>query len=343
MSNNSANSPININPQSITGKCDLKCAYNFDYPTTSLVAKNEGFLISFKADNQTSTPVIFNNNKYVVDKFVLVSPSLHLFNETKMNAELIIIHTSQTGGSNLTVCIPIKQSSDSNDASNLLTELIQMVSTNTPSSGETSNLNISNFTLDSIVPKKPFYNYINTNSEIGNCIVFGSAFAIPLSNTILTTLTSIIKPLNLNMIGDGNLFFNSSGPNLSNSSNDGIYISCKPTGSSEETIDVTNNTNINLSSSFSIGEYMDKYSDYLWYILFVVILIAVCFGLNFIYKIIVGNSDTKISGVTKSQTSGVTKSQTSSNPSIQPSSLLLLAGAIIAILKILTIIEKINK
>jgi hypothetical protein len=42
MSNKSVNSPINISPQSITGKCDLKCAYNFDYPTTNLVATNNG-------------------------------------------------------------------------------------------------------------------------------------------------------------------------------------------------------------------------------------------------------------------------------------------------------------
>jgi len=48
---------------------------------------------------------------------------------------------------------------------------------------------------------------------------------------------------------------------------------------------------------------MVKYTNELWYILYVVILIAVCFGLNFIYKIIVGNSNTKISGVTKSQIS----------------------------------------
>ena len=302
MSNKSVNSPINISPQSITGKCDLKCAYNFDYPTTNLVASNYGQQIAFKCDNQTSTPVTFNNNKYMVTQFMLFSPSLHLFNGSHVAAEVIIIHTPQIGGAPLSVCIPIKQSSDSNDGSNLLTEIIQMVSTNAPSSRETTNINISNFTLNSIVPKKPFYNYTNTEREIGNCIVFGIAFAIPLSKTILTKLTSIIKPLNLNMVGDGELFLNSSGPNLSDSSNDGIYISCKPTGSSEETTDITNTTNTNTSSSsstFSIGEYIDKYSDYLWYLLFVVILIALFFAYNLILKFAVGNDSSR--GKTKSQ------------------------------------------
>jgi len=41
------------------------------------------------------------------------------------------------------------------------------------------------------------------------------------------------------MIGD-NLFFNAKGPNSSGSVGDGIYISCQPTGSSEEETEITN-------------------------------------------------------------------------------------------------------
>ena len=92
MSNNTTTSPINISPQSITGKCDLKCAYNFDYPITNLVATNTGLLINIKCDNQNSTPVTFNNNKYTVEEFIIYSPSMHLFNGSQTPAELIIIH-----------------------------------------------------------------------------------------------------------------------------------------------------------------------------------------------------------------------------------------------------------
>jgi carbonic anhydrase len=275
---NTTNSPINISPQSITGKCDLKCAYNFDYPTTNLVASNEGVRLSLKCDNQTSTPVTFNNNKYNVEAMYIFAPSLHLFNGSKAAAELIIMHAPQTGGAKLTVCIPIVQSSNSSDATNLVTEIIDLVSSGAPSIGETTTLNISNFTLNNIVPKKPFYNF---NSNIlGNCIVYGNMFAIPLSQTTLTTLTSIIQPYDLNDIGDGNLFFNSTGPNQSSSSGDGIYISCSPTGNSVETTDTTtNNTN---TSSYGYSFDIKKYEYLLWIFLLIAIILLLLLGINFI-------------------------------------------------------------
>lgn len=276
MSNNTTNSPINISPQSITGKCDLKCAYNFDYPTTSLVATNSGLLINIKCDNQTSTPVIFNNNKYTVEEMYICTPSLHLFNGNKAPAEFVIVHNPQSGGPKLSVCIPIVQSSNSSDATNLVTEIIQLVSSGAPSVGETTTLNISNFTLNNIVPKKPFYNF---NSNIlGNCIVYGNTFAIPLAQSTLTTLSSIIKPYGLNDTGDGNLFFNSTGPNQSSLGSDGIYISCQPVGSSQETTDTTTNTNKNTSSN-SVD--YSQYAYLLWIAVLVAFVILLMAGINY--------------------------------------------------------------
>ena len=296
MSNNTTkttNSPINISPQSITGKCDLKCAYNFDYPTTSLVATNEGVILSLKCDNQTNTPVTFNNNKYNVEAMYIFAPSLHLFNGSKAEAEFIIVHNPQSGGSKLSVCIPIVQSGNSSDATNLVSEIIELVSSGAPSINETTTLNISNFTLNNIVPKKPFYNF---NSRIlGDCIIYGNTFAIPLSRTTLSTLTSIIQPYNLNDIGDGNLFFNSTGPNQSTSGGDGIYISCSPTGNSVETTDTTtNNTNAS-SSGYSFD--IKKYEYLLWIFLLIAIILLLLLGINsFISK---NNSSPK--GLTNSK------------------------------------------
>lgn len=291
MSNNTTNSPINISPKSITGKCDLKCAYNFDYQTTTLVATNNGVLISLKCDNQNSTPVTFNNNKYTVEAMYILAPSMHLFNGSQTPAELIIVHNPQTGGPKLSVCIPIVQSGNSSDATNLVTEIIQLVSPN--SIGEPITLNIANFTLNDIVPKKPFYNFNST--ILGNCIVYGIMFAIPLSQTTLTTLSSIIKPYSLNDTGDGNLFFNSNGPNQSNSGDDGIYISCSPTGNSVETTDTTTNTNTSSSSGYSFD--FKKYESILWIILFIVIIIVIIAGINFV----ISKNTTSPKGLTNSK------------------------------------------
>jgi len=278
---NTTNSPVNISAQKITGKCDLKCAYNFDYPTTNVIAYNEGIFIALRFDNQTSTPVTFNNTKYNVVQMLISSPSIHLFNGSKTAAELIIMHSPQNGGPYFSVCIPIVQSDNSSDASNLVTEIIQLVSSGAPATGETTTLSISNFTLNNIVPKKPFYNF-NSTLLGGSCIAYGNTFAIPLSQTTLSKLTSIIKPFNISDTNDGELFINSNGPNQTSSS-DGIYISCSPTGNSEETTDTTSNTTTNTNSSSSGFSFdIKKYASILWILLFIVIIIVIIAGINFL-------------------------------------------------------------
>ena len=290
MSNNLTKKPINISPKNIYGKCDLKCAYNFKYKESSLNVKNNGINIALIYDNSNVPPVSYNEAKYTVSKIMIFSPSLHLFNENKVDAELIIEHVPESGGQNLFVCIPIIKSSDSTNASSLLTQVIAGVAANAPAANETTTLNISGFTLSSIIPKRPFFSYsgIYSNST-ADFIVFGKNFAIPLKDKVVDTLGSIIKPFNLPMIGD-NLFFNSKGPNSSGNIGDGIYISCQPTGSSEEQIEITNTKN---SSESDMGNLIDKSTFKLIikivvvFILFIVIFLS----LGFVFSKL---TDTKI-------------------------------------------------
>jgi hypothetical protein len=95
--------------------------------------------------------------------------------------------------------------------------------------------------LQDIVPSKPFYSYTSA-SDNTDFIVFDITNAIPLSSSTITTLQQIIKPFPLPTPG-GKLFFNSSGPNTTKVG-EGIYISCKPTGSSDEETAVTYNKNV---------------------------------------------------------------------------------------------------
>jgi len=257
MSNNLTKTAINISPKNVYGKCDLKCIYNFKYKESNLTVKNNGINISIKCDNSNVPPVLYNEVKYNVSQIILYSPSLHLFNENKVDAELFIEHVPESGGQNLYVCIPIIKSGDSTSASMLLSQVIAGVAANAPAENETTNLNISGFTLNKIVPKSPFFSYSGTyNNSTSDFIVFGKNYAISLNEKILTSLSSIIKPFETQMIGD-NLFFNAKGPNSSGSVGDGIYISCQPTGSSEEEIDITN-TKSSSSSSFDVGNLMDN-------------------------------------------------------------------------------------
>ena len=222
---------IDISPQNVSGKCDLKCAYNFKYSESNSTAKNNGVMIGLSYDNSSVPPVLYNNQKYNVTNILITCPSLHTFNGSQASAEIVIEHSPVTGGGQLFVAIPFSSSSESSTASNLVTEIIQSVSTNAPSQGDSTNLSLTGFTLQNVVPNKPFFSY--TDSDKNDWIVFGMLSAIPLSSNTLTTLGQIIKPFPLPMTGNS-LFFNSSGPNSSGSVGDGIYISCKPTGSSEE-------------------------------------------------------------------------------------------------------------
>lgn len=245
MSNN-----INISPQNVEGKCDNKCSYEFNYPNTNLVATNIGTLIMLKCD-ASKPSVVYNTEKYTVGSMFLASPSVHLFNNSHANGELLIEHDCITGGPKLIVCVPIIESTNSSTSTSLLTEVINNVAANAPSKGETTNINMSDFTLNSIIPKKPFYSYTGndmTNSS-SNFIVYGLIEAIPLNNNVLSSLSNIISANSIPTSGNG-LFYNSKGPGKKN--HEGIYISCKPTGFSEEETTVTSSSSSSSSSSDSL-------------------------------------------------------------------------------------------
>jgi carbonic anhydrase len=282
--NTSSNPTINISPQNVYGNCDLKCSYNFQYNQSNSVATNNGVFISFSYDKANTNQVMYNNQNYYVTKINLFTPSLHIFNGNSVNAELIIEHAPEMGGDLLHVCIPIISSSNSSDASNILNEMIQSVANNAPSINETTNLNISDFNLNNIVPNKPFFAYTGTEGLVGQVIVFGFRNAIPLNQSILKTLSSIIQAYPITVSG-GNLFFNSKGPNQSQISDNGIYISCQPTGSSEEETDVTYNntssTNYNLGSILNNPTFVLIIQVIVGCVVFIIVFMLLNYGYNY--------------------------------------------------------------
>ena len=277
---------INISTQNIYGKCDLKCSYNFKYPNSNLTAKNNGIQITLTYDNNNQSSVTYNNQKYNVSTINIVAPSLHLFNNTAAPAEIIIQHIPQTGGKPLFVCIPIINSTTSSASTGILTEIINNVSLNAPKDGESTNLNLTDFTLQEFVPKKPFFNYLDTVTN-SDYIVFGINFAIPLSQQTLTTLTNIITPYLITSQGK-HLFFNSIGPNNQLIGDSGIYISCQPTGSSEETTDIINNKNsivgLDFYSLLNNNIFILIIQILVGCIIFILIFLSIQYSYNFMFN-----------------------------------------------------------
>ena len=285
MALSNSNTKINISTENVYGDCDLKCSYSYKYTQSNLIAKNNVNFISLSHDKGTTSPVIYNTRNYNVSKINIYSPSLHNFNNSTVNAEFVIEHVPVTGGEMLYVCIPIIASTNSSDASNVLTEIIKSVANNAPAANESTNLNLSGFNLNTIVPKKPFFAYTGTQGLTGQVIVFGNNYAIPLNQQTLNILTKVIKPYPISVSG-GSLFFNRKGPNSVqiNGGNNGIYISCQPTGSSQEETDVTNNKNpinYNMESLFNNPTVILILQAIIGCIVFILVFLMLNYGYNY--------------------------------------------------------------
>jgi carbonic anhydrase len=235
-----ANAPIDINMSTITGKCDLKCSYTFSYTNSSCTSTNRGDYISVSYDKSSSPPVLYNSVGYDVQEIRVYTPSLHSYNGSKKDAEIIIIHSSKMGSNPLLVCIPIESNNSSSVSSMFFKTLIDTVASSAPSEGETTTVNVNKFNLSSFVPRKPFFSY-SAREPYQPCsteveyIVYQDSLDI-LSDT-LTKLQTIISKNQYDIKKGPNLFYNEKGPRSGTASDD-IYIDCQPVGSSEETTEV---------------------------------------------------------------------------------------------------------
>ena len=198
MSCPNATAPIDISISKIVGKCDLKCSYSFHYSNSSCIATNRGDYISISYDKNSSPPVLYNATGFDVKEIRLYTPSLHSYNDSRTDGELIIVHTSNTGAKPLLVCIPIKSNNSSSVSALFFKTLIDTIASSAPSDGETTTVNIPKFNLDLLVPKKPFFSYSASEpyqpcSEDVDYIVFGPLQgSLDMMPETLTKLQTII-------------------------------------------------------------------------------------------------------------------------------------------------------
>lgn len=274
----------NISSKNISGKCDLKCSYSFTYSPTQLTSKNRKVMLTLTPDNLRAPPVTYNSHKYSVADINIIHPSKHVYNGRKTPAELIIIHTPILGGKPLHVCIPIIQSQDvsASKSSEPITHIIKE-SSNTDSK-DTSPIAISKLIdLMDIVPSKPYFSYTNNT---GDYILYAPVYGIPLQSDILKTLKSTISSNNQTAYTPNGVFFNKNGPN-SSLDNSGIYISCSPTGHSDEEVNISYSTNNTSSSSLSEWFKTKTPSAIITYIAYCVLIIGSLFLLNFMFQKII--------------------------------------------------------
>jgi carbonic anhydrase len=242
MSNN-ATSPINIT-NNYDSTCDLKCKYSFKYPLSNLNLTNKGGFLYITPENFNESPVMYNSNKYNVREIRIYRKSLHTYGGKNADAELLLIHNNVNGSDILIVSIPIMIGSSNPKSSAIFDTIITEVAKTANSVGKQTSLNNVNFTLDQLIPMKPYFSYNGTlpyapfdgtNSyivyNIDNAISMSSS-AYKLFSNIITESTSQTNPV------QNGLYYNEKGPTYYSPSgkSDEIFIECLPTGSSGEVL-----------------------------------------------------------------------------------------------------------
>ena len=296
MSCPNATAPIDISLSNITGKCDYKCSFSFQYSNSSCVATNRGDYLSLSYDKSSSPPVLYNNAGYNVEEIRIYTPSLHSYNNSKMDGELIIVHTSNTGANPLLVCIPIKSNNNSSISALLFKTIVETVANSAPADGESTTVALNRFNLNAIVPKKPYFSYSATEpyqpcSTPVEYIVYAPLnAALDMMPETLTKLQSIIQSNPYDIKTGPNLFFNEKGPSIGGADGGEIYIDCQPVDSSDDQVEVVTDT----SGSISFQDWLNNPAVklVLGSLLFIVILYAVKQFLGLVSPTKGGSADT---------------------------------------------------
>jgi len=272
---------FNLSQNNVAGECNLKCSYSFQYSNSSCVAKNTGDKILLSYDENNIPPVTYNGNKYKVSNVSIFAGSYFLFNGKNSAGLVMIQHIPIIGGPPMIVIIPIISGNSSMPSSNILTKIINETANLAPKTGNKSVINVDNYNLNNIVPKKPFYSFTSDDGR-SDIIAYGTEHAITIDADTITKLNTIIKAISFTYPAAdvGELFYNSNGP-ASNATSDDIYIDCQPVNMSEETIQLSNENK--LSESYKMNTDYDAKSKIIkiynnpWYQLFLLLFAVLLF------------------------------------------------------------------
>jgi carbonic anhydrase len=255
MSCPSATAPINISKHEVSGKCDLKCDYNFQYKESdTCTATNRGEYVALSYNDQSGV-VKYNTKSYTVRQVRVYHPSLHAFEGAKAAGEMIVVHTSLEGGSDLLVCLPLETSSTSTSScAKLMARVVATMAKTAPANGDQTSVVVNDgvYNLEELVPKQPFYSYTATVpyqpcDYTADYVVFTERLSV--AQSTMDTLATFVSA-NAYDVKTGQMFFyNEKGPGVSRA--DGIYIDCQPVGQSAETTTTTTSSNSGNTVSFS--------------------------------------------------------------------------------------------
>jgi hypothetical protein len=237
------NAPINLST-SITQQCSSKCnlEYNYGLSSCSVTNKNTYLdILAYDGNNTVNSDMI--GQSLTVTGSRLYAPSLNSYNGFKADAELIITHTG--GGKTLYICIPVVTSEKEGLSAKWFSQVIPFLVG--LKKNDSNSINVSNFTLNDVIPKAAFTIYENGTFDFGGCaedniiILFHKNVAINMKSKDYRALTKIIVPSSYapNQSPPKNLQINSvgttSGPGKKSGGAQGRPMTCTPINNADGT------------------------------------------------------------------------------------------------------------
>lgn len=241
MSCPNSDSPINISTTSNVLSCQVFCSYMHQYKDSACTATYFPDHIKLSYDATTSAAVTFNNEGYNVREINIYAPSIHTYNGSPADAEMLIIHDG--AGKKLIVSIPLVQSNYASVSAKILDEIIGKFSSTVDKTktNDSQLINVQQYNMENFIPSSPYYFYIG-GAPFSPCdgqysfIVFDKTKSpVTIGSDTLSTLTALIQPSGIQAVSRSDYYYNSSGPNVKPGANqDEIYIECNPTGEDGE-------------------------------------------------------------------------------------------------------------
>jgi len=241
MSCPNSDSPINISTTANVLSCQVFCSYMHQYKDSACTATYFPDHIKLSYDATSSAAVTFNNEGYNVREINIYAPSIHTYNGSPADAEMLIIHDG--AGKKLIVSIPLVQSNYASVSAKILDDIIGKFSSTVDKTktNDSQLINVQQYNMENFIPSSPYYFYIG-GAPFSPCdgqysfIVFDKTKSpVTIGSETLSTLTALIQPSGIQAVSRSDYYYNSSGPNVKPGANqDEIYIECNPTGEDGE-------------------------------------------------------------------------------------------------------------
>ena len=145
--------PINV-PSGINEEAAENTDFTYNYGVSACSVTNKKTYLDINCYDGINTINSGLTGDLYVSNVRLYKPSLNTYNGRKADAELIVTHSG--GGKNLYICIPIESTTSKGGTVDWFNQIIPFSPSTTNSS---KSINVSNFTLNTIIPKAPFIVY----------------------------------------------------------------------------------------------------------------------------------------------------------------------------------------